>query len=89
MGNRTYPNRGDGRKPSMDTSADVYVAGLFDDRYRAFLETVVEIRPRLHRYCARSIYIMEGEARTMWEHSVPPVHSLRYPLMFRTLPTLG
>lgn len=46
----------------MDTSADVYAAGLFDDRYRAFLETVVEIRPRLHRYCARMTgSVMDGE----------------------------
>ena len=27
--------------------------GLFDARYRAFLQTVSEIRPQLHRYCAR------------------------------------
>jgi alkylated DNA repair dioxygenase AlkB len=33
----------------------------------------------------RSIYILEGEARTKWEHSVPPVGSLRYSLTFRTL----
>lgn len=28
-------------------------AGLFDARYRAFLETVADARPQLHRYCAR------------------------------------
>ena len=33
----------------------------------------------------RSIYILEGEARTVWEHSVPPVGGLRYSLTFRTL----
>lgn len=33
----------------------------------------------------RSIYMLSGEARTMWEHSVPPVSSLRYALTFRTL----
>ena len=27
--------------------------GLFDVRYRAFLETVSDIRAQLHRYCAR------------------------------------
>ncbi len=35
----------------------------------------------------RSIYILDGEARTNWEHSVPPVSSLRYALTFRTLAT--
>jgi alkylated DNA repair dioxygenase AlkB len=33
----------------------------------------------------RSIYILEGEARTNWEHSIPPVDSLRYSFTFRTL----
>ena len=33
----------------------------------------------------RSIYILAGDARTRWEHSVPPVDSLRYSLTFRTL----
>ncbi|CAN7645174.1 RNA polymerase sigma factor [Rhizobium leguminosarum] len=28
-------------------------AGLFDTRYRAFLETVAAVRAQLHRYCAR------------------------------------
>jgi alkylated DNA repair dioxygenase AlkB len=33
----------------------------------------------------RSIYILEGEARARWEHSIPSVDSLRYSLTFRTL----
>jgi alkylated DNA repair dioxygenase AlkB len=33
----------------------------------------------------RSIYLLEGEARTRWEHSVSPVAALRYSLIFRTL----
>jgi alkylated DNA repair dioxygenase AlkB len=33
----------------------------------------------------RSIYILEGDSRTRWEHSIPPVDSLRYSLTFRTL----
>jgi alkylated DNA repair dioxygenase AlkB len=33
----------------------------------------------------RSIYILDGEARTAWEHSVPPVDALRYSLTFRTV----
>src|SRR3954463_9117682 len=27
--------------------------GNFDARYVAFLETITQLRPRLHRYCAR------------------------------------
>jgi alkylated DNA repair dioxygenase AlkB len=37
------------------------------------------------RVLPRSVYILEGEARTMWEHSIPPMDALRYSLTFRTL----
>jgi RNA polymerase sigma-70 factor, ECF subfamily len=37
----------------MDTRSDLAALGLFEARYTAFLETLVPLRPRLHRYCAR------------------------------------
>jgi DNA oxidative demethylase len=33
----------------------------------------------------RSIYLLTGEARTNWEHTIPPTKELRYSLTFRTL----
>lgn len=33
----------------------------------------------------RSIYVMSGEARSGWQHSIPPVDELRYSITFRTL----
>lgn len=33
----------------------------------------------------RSAYVLDGEARTRWEHSIPPVRELRYSITFRTL----
>ena len=33
----------------------------------------------------RSAYIMSGESRTEWEHSIPGVPSLRYSITFRNL----
>jgi len=37
-------------------------AGKFDGRYLAFLETVSQLRPQLHRYCARMTgSITDGE----------------------------
>ena len=33
----------------------------------------------------RSAYVMRGEARDGWEHSIPPVDGLRYSVTFRTL----
>jgi alkylated DNA repair dioxygenase AlkB len=34
----------------------------------------------------RSMYVLSGEARTEWEHSIPPLNTLRYSITFRTLP---
>lgn len=38
-----------------------------------------------HQVQPRSIYILTGEARTEWEHSIPEVSDLRYSITFRTL----
>jgi alkylated DNA repair dioxygenase AlkB len=34
---------------------------------------------------AQSAYLMEGEARSLWQHSIPAVIALRYSLTFRTM----
>jgi alkylated DNA repair dioxygenase AlkB len=33
----------------------------------------------------RSLYVMTGEARHVWEHSIPPVDTKRYSITFRTI----
>lgn len=38
----------------------------------------LDVRPR-------SAYVLRGEVREQWEHSIPPVESLRYSVTFRTL----
>ena len=38
-----------------------------------------------HALKPRSIYILSGEARKDWEHSIPPLDALRYSTTFRTL----
>jgi alkylated DNA repair dioxygenase AlkB len=38
-----------------------------------------------HTVEPRSIYLLSGEARTEWEHSIPPLAELRYSVTFRTL----
>jgi len=46
----------------MSSLSDIHPAGLFEDRYRAFLETIPAVRPRLHRYCARMTgSVIDGE----------------------------
>jgi alkylated DNA repair dioxygenase AlkB len=34
---------------------------------------------------AGSLYLLTGEARTDWEHMIPPVESQRFSITFRTL----
>ena len=38
----------------------------------------IELQPR-------SIYLMSGASREVWQHSIPPVKKLRYAIMMRTL----
>ena len=46
----------------MDNPRDTEAAGPFEARYLAFLETITQIRPRLHRYCSRMTgSVMDGE----------------------------
>jgi alkylated DNA repair dioxygenase AlkB len=33
----------------------------------------------------RSAYLLRGASRTEWEHSIPPLETLRYSVTFRTL----
>src|SRR3984957_16585628 len=46
----------------MDTQSEFDHIGLFEARHTAFLETVADLRPRLHRYCARMTgSVLDGE----------------------------
>lgn len=33
----------------------------------------------------RSVYLLAGESRDVWEHSIPPVQALRYSVTYRTM----
>jgi RNA polymerase sigma-70 factor (ECF subfamily) len=49
-------------KINMDNPRDMETSGPFEARYLAFLETITQIRPRLHRYCSRMTgSVMDGE----------------------------
>jgi RNA polymerase sigma-70 factor (ECF subfamily) len=46
----------------MDHTRDMEAHRAFDARYLAFLETINQLRPRLHRYCSRMTgSVMDGE----------------------------
>jgi alkylated DNA repair dioxygenase AlkB len=33
----------------------------------------------------RSIYLLTGDARSAWQHTIPPVKEVRWSITFRTL----
>jgi alkylated DNA repair dioxygenase AlkB len=37
----------------------------------------------------RSLYVLDGAARSHWQHSIPPLAALRYSVTFRALSELG
>lgn len=47
------------------------------------------VPPKFERFtleaAPRSIYMMTGEARSVWEHSIPGVDAKRYSITFRTM----
>lgn len=46
----------------MDRPRDMGASGPFEARYLAFLETITQMRPRLHRYCSRMTgSVLDGE----------------------------
>ena len=46
----------------MDNLRNMDAHGPFEARYLAFLETITQLRPRLHRYCSRMTgSVMDGE----------------------------
>jgi RNA polymerase sigma-70 factor (ECF subfamily) len=46
----------------MNNPRDMEASGPFEARYLAFLETIIQLRPRLHRYCSRMTgSVMDGE----------------------------
>jgi RNA polymerase sigma-70 factor, ECF subfamily len=46
----------------MDKLHDIGDSGPFEARYLAFLETIINLRPSLHRYCARMTgSVLDGE----------------------------
>src|SRR5258708_6340155 len=46
----------------MESQPETNMRGTFESRYLAFLETITNLRPSLHRYCARMTgSVLDGE----------------------------
>ena len=70
--------------PEFGAIAGVSLAGSCEMRWRRYPPRVG--RPLLSlNIAARSLYLIAGEARSGWQHSVAPTRELRYSITFRTL----
>lgn len=56
-------------------SLQVSVSAQPGEKWQRF---TLEVQPR-------SLYMMSGELRSIWEHSIPPVETSRYSITFRTM----
>ena len=70
-------------KPHFDKVFGLSLGGPCKFRFRR------RIGEKWQRYsfdaAARSVYMMDGESRQIWEHSIPPVALRRYSITFRTM----
>ena len=69
--------------PAFGIVAGISLAGSCRMRFQtgageARMTSALELPPR-------SIYALTGEARTHWQHMIPPTRELRYSITFRTL----
>jgi alkylated DNA repair dioxygenase AlkB len=71
-------------RPFFDDVMGLSLASACNFRLRRLLDEGKWQRVSL-RLEPRSAYLLKGEARREWEHSIPPVESLRYSVTFRNL----
>ncbi|MFL6748249.1 MAG: alpha-ketoglutarate-dependent dioxygenase AlkB [Sphingomicrobium sp.] len=74
-------------RPQFGTVVGVSLAGTATLRFRrrvggGFQRANLELEPR-------SAYLLSGEVREHWEHSIAPADRLRYSITFRTLSDRG
>jgi alkylated DNA repair dioxygenase AlkB len=70
-------------KPHFDQIFGISLASACKFRFRrkageSWERFTLEMQPR-------SLYLMSGESRHLWEHSIPPVEMTRYSITFRTM----
>lgn len=61
------------------------VSLLSDATFRFRRRTASGIERITHTVARRSAYLLDGEARSLWEHSIPPVKARRFSVTFRTV----
>jgi alkylated DNA repair dioxygenase AlkB len=69
--------------PMFGVVVGVSLLGACRFRFRRGKDATAETRAV--ELAPRSAYVLDGEARTLWQHSIPPARALRYSVTFRTL----
>lgn len=75
---------GRGIPPHIDSLAfgdEIFVLSLLGDSF-----LLMQRGDQQHAFSIprRSLYLMSGEARKLWQHSIEPVKSRRYSIVYRT-----
>jgi alkylated DNA repair dioxygenase AlkB len=70
-------------RPQFDKVVGISLAAPCTFRFRRRTSTGFERVS--HHLDPRSGYLLDGPARTVWEHSIPPLEARRYSVTFRTL----
>ena len=69
-------------KPHFDEIFGLSLASACKFRFRRKAETWDRFTLSAE---SRSLYVMTGETRNSWEHSIPAVEAQRYSITFRTM----
>ena len=71
--------------PNFELVCGVSLAASTRMRFRPFPPDKDRKRILSLELAPRSAYILRGDARWRWQHSIPPTKALRYSMTFRTL----
>lgn len=71
--------------PNFELVCGVSLAASTRMRFRPFPPGSDRKKVLSLELAPRSAYILRGDARWRWQHSIPPTKALRYSITFRTL----
>jgi alkylated DNA repair dioxygenase AlkB len=71
--------------PDFERVCGVSLAAACRMRFRPFPPKNDRASVLALELAPRSAYILRGDARWRWQHSIPPARALRYSITFRTL----
>jgi alkylated DNA repair dioxygenase AlkB len=74
--------------PDFELVVGVSLHGRARIRFRRYPPTQGKQRTYALQLEPRSAYVLKGESRWDWQHSIPPTPELRYSITFRTLKTV-